>query len=374
MGSYPGKFISASEIGTEGPYLCYGGNGVRGRVSKFNRKGRFPLIGRQGALCGNINIAQGEFYATEHAVVADSQGLMDVDCAAYFLRSLNLNQYATKTAQPGLSVKRISKTPFPVPPISEQRRIVARLKELLPLVEEFGKHQSALEKLEKEFPSKLKASILQQAIEGNLVPQLDSEPAVEQIGKVPEEVPFEIPEKWKWERFGTLIDVISGTSYKKTDEVPAGNGVRIIRGGNIKDFKVSFFADDVFVNESLRDEQKVVRPTDVVVVASTGSKTVIGNPGMCACSNGAQIGAFLRILRPYDEDFSDFIKIFVQSDYYRKNIRDQAKGTNINNIKRGYLEKMAFPLPPLAEQRRIVARIKELFEQIDNFTKSWEVR
>lgn len=126
-----GKFISASEIKDSGAYPCYGGNGKRGYVDKFNREGRFPLIGRQGALCGNINLVDGKFYATEHAVVADGGNLVDPDCAAIFLKALNLNQYATKTAQPGLSVKRISKTPFPLAPIQEQRRIVKKVQDLL---------------------------------------------------------------------------------------------------------------------------------------------------------------------------------------------------------------------------------------------------
>lgn len=122
-----GKFISASEIKKEGPYPCYGGNGIRGYVDHYNKEGKFPLIGRQGALCGNINVANGRFYATEHAVIADGGNLIDPDCAAYFLQHLNLNQYATSTAQPGLSVKRISGTPFPLAPLKEQRRIVEKL-------------------------------------------------------------------------------------------------------------------------------------------------------------------------------------------------------------------------------------------------------
>ena len=125
-----GKFISASEIKKEGPYPCYGGNGIRGYVDHYNKEGKFPLIGRQGALCGNINVANGRFYATEHAVIADGGNLIDPDCAAYFLQHLNLNQYATSTAQPGLSVKRISGTPFPLAPLEEQRRIVEKLNAL----------------------------------------------------------------------------------------------------------------------------------------------------------------------------------------------------------------------------------------------------
>lgn len=134
-----GKNITAANIYDEPSekhkYLCYGGNGVRGYVSSFNREGNFALIGRQGALCGNINIANGQFYATEHAVVVDHYNLTDVLWGARFLKALNLNQYATATAQPGLAVSNIIKVLIPLPPLAEQKRIVEKLEELLAMCE-----------------------------------------------------------------------------------------------------------------------------------------------------------------------------------------------------------------------------------------------
>ena len=134
-----GKNITASdiyeEVSCEHRYLCYGGNGVRGYVSNFNREGHYALIGRQGALCGNINVAEGQFYATEHAVVVDHFNQTDVVWSAWFLKELNLNQYATATAQPGLAVANIVKVLIPLPPLAEQIRIVAKLEEILPLCE-----------------------------------------------------------------------------------------------------------------------------------------------------------------------------------------------------------------------------------------------
>lgn len=130
-----GKNISSSKIfeepSEEHNYPCYGGNGLRGYVNLSNRLGKHALIGRQGALCGNINIAQGEFYATEHAVVVDTFSTTDTYWTAYFLRALNLNQYATATAQPGLAVSNIIKVLIPLPPPGEQKRIVVKIEELL---------------------------------------------------------------------------------------------------------------------------------------------------------------------------------------------------------------------------------------------------
>ena len=141
-----GKNITAANIYDEPSekhkYLCYGGNGVRGYVSSFNREGNFALIGRQGALCGNINIANGQFYATEHAVVVDHYNLTDVLWGARFLKALNLNQYATATAQPGLAVSNIIKVLIPLPPLAEQKRIVEKLEELLAMCERLKKKRT----------------------------------------------------------------------------------------------------------------------------------------------------------------------------------------------------------------------------------------
>lgn len=132
-----GKNISSSEIfeekTKEHPYPCYGGNGIRGYVNKFNRDGFYSIIGRQGALCGNVNLAHGKFYATEHAVVVEHYNKTNVLWGSYFLKALNLNQYATATAQPGLAVSNIDNVLIPLPPLKEQERIVAKIEELLPL-------------------------------------------------------------------------------------------------------------------------------------------------------------------------------------------------------------------------------------------------
>ena len=133
-----GKNIKASllsDIQTENtPYPCFGGNGIRGFVAKPNASGDYPIIGRQGALCGNVRRASGDFYATEHAVIVHCFLNADIAWACLFLSALNLNQYATSTAQPGLAISKISEVLIPIPPLAEQHRIVDHFVMLEPLV------------------------------------------------------------------------------------------------------------------------------------------------------------------------------------------------------------------------------------------------
>lgn len=118
-----GDAITSDEIREEGDYPVFGGNGLRGYTDRFNREGDFVLIGRQGALCGNINYASGQFWASEHAIVADVQGNAEVHWLGELLAFMNLNQYSQSAAQPGIAVDVIADLPIPVPPRSTQKAI-----------------------------------------------------------------------------------------------------------------------------------------------------------------------------------------------------------------------------------------------------------
>lgn len=133
-----GKFITASEI-TDTPesdfYPCYGGNGLRGYTKIFNQSGRYSLIGRQGALCGNVNLVEGDFYATEHAIVVTPKNMVETTWLFYNLCFLNLNQFATGQAQPGLSVEVLEKVECSLPKNkSEQKEIADCLSSLDTLI------------------------------------------------------------------------------------------------------------------------------------------------------------------------------------------------------------------------------------------------
>ncbi|MBN2249606.1 MAG: restriction endonuclease subunit S, partial [Campylobacterales bacterium] len=128
-----GKFVSASDIyeeDGENLYPCYGGNGLRGYVKTFTHEGTYPLIGRQGALCGNVTLVHGKFHATEHAVAVTPKIELDVIWLYHKLVMMNLNQYKTGTAQPGLSVKNINNVNIEIPSIETQKEIVAKIEVL----------------------------------------------------------------------------------------------------------------------------------------------------------------------------------------------------------------------------------------------------
>ena len=133
-----GKFVSASEIqeqNGEGLYPCYGGNGLRGYTATFTHSGSYALIGRQGALCGNVKMGVGQFHATEHAVVVTPANGVKTDWLFFVLDLLNLNRFATGQAQPGLSVDVLEKLSIAIPSQeSEQKKIADCLSSLDELI------------------------------------------------------------------------------------------------------------------------------------------------------------------------------------------------------------------------------------------------
>ena len=323
----------------------------------------------------------------------------------YLLKESN-RLIAVGTAMPGLSANRLKSLLLPFPPFDEQQRIVKKIEELIPIVEHYNLAQTQLNTLNSEINNLLKKSILQEAIQGRLVPQIDSEESAtvllekikeeksrlvkegklkkkdltdstifkgddnkyyEQIGgkciDVTEEIPFDIPNSWEWCRLSQLALLITGTSYNKSDVCK--DGIRILRGGNIQETKLLTYDNDVFLPYSYADENKQIRVNDIIIVGSTGSKEVIGKPAFITvqCAD-TQIGAFLRIVRPYREYYAPYLKILFSSDYYRKHIRTKVKGTNINNIKAEHIDNLLVPLPPLKEIERIVAKKEELHSKL----------
>ncbi|MBS1647247.1 MAG: restriction endonuclease subunit S [Bacteroidetes bacterium] len=188
-----GYFIKADEINSEfenGLFPCYGGNGLRGYVKSTTHEGLFPIIGRQGALCGNVHLVNGKFHATEHAVVVTAKKEINIKCLYYKLTEMKINQYATGTAQPGLSVNKILPIEIIYPSsLEEQTQIVQEIESRLSVCDKM--EQSLNKSIEKA--EALRQSILKKAFEGRLLSEAevnackqaaDYEPAGELLKKI----------------------------------------------------------------------------------------------------------------------------------------------------------------------------------------------
>lgn len=157
-------------------------------------------------------------------------------------------------------------------------------------------------------------------------------------------------------------------SYDKKD-VGTGN-IRILRGGNINNLKIEIFDDDVFLPKEYYDTEKQVQQNDIVIVASTGSKEIIGKPGFITTTIGeTMIGAFLRIIRPISPEITSYVQLIFSSDYYRNHIRKLVHGNTINNIKTEYITNLIIPIPPQNEMVKIIHLIKSNMNLINQIEK-----
>ena len=374
-----GKFISSDSIKGEGKYPCYGGNGLRGYVDVCNRAGRFPLIGRQGALCGNINIADGEFYATEHAVVVQGYSNYIADWAACFLNALNLNQYATATAQPGLAVNKINQIILPLPPVAEQQRIVVAIEKTLEKIKDLKKDELKLQLLQKSFPKKMKDSLLQAAIQGKLTEQLESDGDARALvadiqkekerlikeGKIkkervlPEitedEIPFDIPDSWCWVRLGEVTDYGTGKQVNQNNIAP-NSWILELEDIEKETYKLSskrfdrkpgssknaFTAGDILYGKLRPYLKKVI---------------IADESGYCS----TEIIPF----RGYGNINSSYLKYCMVAPTIDSYINQITHGMDMPRLGTDKAKQLVIPLPPLDEQQRIVARLELLLPLCD---------
>ena len=383
FGLQAGKNITSANIYEEKseqhPYQCFGGNGIRGFVATYNREGHFALIGRQGALCGNINLASGKFYATEHAVVVDHYSMTDVLWSAWFLKALNLNQYATATAQPGLAVANIVKVLIPLPPLAEQKRIVAKIEELLPLVDRYEQAWSKMEQFNSRFPEDMKKSLLQQAIQGKLVEQRPEEGTAEELfaqiqaekrrlikaGKIKkekplpeiteEEKPFDIPESWMWVRWGDLSQSIQ---YGYNAPAQESGRIKMVRISDIQGGKVLW--DSVPYCEIKEDDiSTYLLGANDILFARTGG--TVGKSYLVREVPEEAIYAGYLIRTRYSSLLCpEYLKYYMESQLYWGQLRNGTIATAQPNCNGKTLSKMVLPLPPLAEQKRIVEKLEQL--------------
>ncbi|MBI4708263.1 MAG: restriction endonuclease subunit S [Candidatus Omnitrophica bacterium] len=159
-----GEAITADDIKEIGDYPVYGGNGLRGYTTNYTNDGNFVLIGRQGALCGNINYATGKFWSSEHAVITYSRRPTNILWFGELLRNMNLNQYSQAAAQPGLSVDRIKNLLIPCPNYQKQNEIDLYIKTETSTIDTLiSKYQNQIDLMQE-----YRTSLISQAVTGKI--------------------------------------------------------------------------------------------------------------------------------------------------------------------------------------------------------------
>ncbi|MGE0119597.1 MAG: restriction endonuclease subunit S [Dongiaceae bacterium] len=329
-----GESITAFDIHEEGAHPVYGGNGQRGYTSGFTHEGEFVLIGRQGALCGNINYAKGRFWASEHALVAHPRRSFPVRWLGELLRTMNLNQYAISAAQPGLSVERIEPLAIPYPPFDEQLAIARFLDHVDRLSRRYVSAKRRLIKLLEE----QKQAIVQRAVTRGLDPNVPLEPSgVEWLG--------DVPEHWEVRRgkyYFREVDERSGDGSEELLSVSHKSGVTPRSEKNVTMFMAHSYVG-----------HKLCRPGDIVVNTMWGWMAAAGvaeRLGIVSPSYG--------VYRPREpDDFrSQYLDFLLRTELYRGEYVRSSRGITTSRL-RLYPDdflRIEFICPPLEEQDAIL--------------------
>ena len=267
---------------------------------------------------------------------------------------------------------------IPLPPLAEQKRIVARIEELLPLIDRYEAAWSKLEEFNKQFPVDMQKSILQMAIQGKLVPQFPEEGTGEELflqiqaekqalikagtikkekplpGITEDEIPFDIPESWKWVRFSDVLDVRDGTH-----DTPkyVTSGIPLVTSKNLVDGKIDFDTTKLISQEDAQaiNLRSAVDDGDILF-AMIGT---IGNPVFVKKDREFCIKN-MALFKAINKDLFDmeYLLLFLQNEQHV--MKKKASGGVQSFVSLKFLRNYLLPLPPLAEQKRIVAKVEEI--------------
>mgnify|MGYP004609012943 CR=1 FL=1 len=346
-------------------YPYFGATGIIDQVDQFIFDGHFLLIGEDGANLlsrskDNAFIVDGKIWVNNHAHILEENGACLLEYLSVVINSMNLSSYVSGSAQPKLTQKNLLSIPVPLPPIDEQHRIVARLNELLSVIKQAENAYTDLQGLGKT----LRERILQKAMEGKLVPQLDEEPDVEQIGEAPDEIPFGIPSKWRWVQLSATGKIVGGGTPKTSNDEYWNGDIPWITPadlGKLTSSSVSSGAKSI-TQLGLDNSSAKLMPTGTVVYSSRapiGYVAIAQNP---LCTNQG-----CKSLVP-DETL-------ITSDWgywclkaRTNDIISRASGTTFKEISGKGVGETWIPLPPLTEQCRIVAKLNELLPLVDQMT------
>lgn len=317
-----GTFVAAEKIKQvhEGEsYPCYGGNGLRGFVSTFTHEGTFPLIGRQGALCGNVTSASSRFYATEHALVATPREEVSVDWLTYALVRMNLNQFATGQAQPGLSVDVLDALTMPYPTsVAEQRKIADCLQSLDELIAAQAEKLEALKRHKK--------GLLQQLFpaEGETIPRL----------RFPQ---FLNAGEWNYRTIEELAENLDNRRVPISSSQRVRGETPYYGASGVVDYVEGYIFDETLLCVSEDGANLVARTTPIAFTVE----------GRTWVNNHAHVLKFADL----------HIHWLVEAYMNEMDLRDFLTGMAQPKLNRGMLDNIAIPLPPSREETSLVAGI-----------------
>lgn len=290
---------------------------------------------------------------------------------SYVDKAINDRSYGVK--MPRVDAAFMVNLPIPIPPLAEQKRIVARVEEIFRLLD-------AIDAAQEQYAAdtvSLKAKLITAGIQGRLTEQLASDGTAEELyqqiqaekqrlikeGKIkrekplpeikPEEIPFEIPVNWKWVRLGDIGSTNIGLTYHPADV--SNTGTIVIRSSNIQNGKMDY-SDIVRVDCKINDNQ-YLRKNDIVICARNGSKALVGKNAIYdGESNKVAFGAFMAVYRTV---CFKFIYYYFNTYAFKRYFSgDDSK--QINQVTQAILKESIVPLPPLAEQKRIAETLERV--------------
>ena len=313
---------------------------------------------------------------------------------------INSLKSSAKSIIPGISRDDVLAILFPLPPLAEQERIVEKLEQILPLVEEYGKNEEKLSKLNSTLPDKIKQSILQHAVQGKLVPQNPSDESASELlkrikaekeqlikdGKIKkekplppiteDEIPYELPKGWEWVRLRDICEILNGYAFKSDSYVTKSNN-QIIRLGNVKNNGLALETSPVYIPDTIAKNavNYLLKENDILItLTGTRLKRDYFYTALVKRNNIEQFNLYLNqrvgCLRFYSDVNPKLLNIFLKSKLILDNIFEHETGTaNQGNIGTGATGELLIPLPPLAEQQRIVTKVEELLSIVESLKR-----
>lgn len=370
------------------------------------------MIAMYGATIGKVAIVGKELTTNQACCACTPYGIYNYFLFYFLMESqTDFVKKGEGGAQPNISREKLVSHLMPVPPIQEQYRIVEKIETLLPLIDKYNDAQIQQDKLNSEIEDRLRKSILQEAIQGKLVPQIEEEGTAQELleqikteklklvkeGKlkksalassvifrgddnkyyeliddshvcIDEFLPFQIPETWVWCKVKDLLEIQTGASFKKEQANANKKGIRILRGGNILPNKYIFKDDDVFVSEEFVNANSILKKNCIITPAVTSLENIGKMAVIEKDYNNVSAGGFVFIISPYIQDFNHSLVLayFLQSPFLIEAMRGITKksGAAFYNLGKERLKELYLPLPPMAEQRRIVGKINEVLSSI----------